>query len=95
MRWAFAEMRARRPGEKECSRLPGSGSTAGWPPGSGSGTRISRGDALAVRENAFVSEQSLELPALVHFPHDVTAADERAFNVELRDGRPVRGRDYL
>ncbi len=46
-------------------------------------------DALAVWENAFVSEQSLELPGLVHFPHDVTAAYELAFNVELRDGRPV------
>ncbi len=44
---------------------------------------------MTVRENSFVSEQLLKVPTLVHLPHDVTATDEFALDVDLRDGWPV------
>ncbi len=39
--------------------------------------------------DAFFGEQGLEFAGLVHFGDDIAAADEFAFDVELRDCGPV------
>jgi len=40
--------------------------------------------------DAFVLQQGLQLAGLKHLAHDIAAADEFAFDIKLRDGRPIR-----
>src|SRR6185312_1908735 len=42
------------------------------------------------RIDALVLEEGAELPRLEHLADDVAAADELAFDIELRNGRPAR-----
>jgi hypothetical protein len=38
---------------------------------------------------ALLADQVMELAGLIHLLHNVTAADELALHIELRDSRPV------
>src|ERR1700674_1149844 len=42
------------------------------------------------RDSACLLQQLLELPVAIHLERDIAAADQLAFDVELRVGRPVR-----
>lgn len=41
------------------------------------------------RSDSFFGQQSLKFTALIHVRHDVAAANELTFDVELRYGRPL------
>src|SRR4029453_17840283 len=47
------------------------------------------GSGFGLRGHALVLEQRLQLTGLEHLAHDIAAAHELAFDVELRDGRPI------
>jgi hypothetical protein len=40
-------------------------------------------------DEAALGEQGLQFAGLEHFPDDVAAADEFAFDIELGNGRPI------
>src|SRR5262245_36981721 len=66
--------------------------TAGAPRATARGRKKSAkvsGGRRRLRGDAFVLEQGLQLARLEHFADDVAAANEFAFDVKLRDGRPV------
>src|SRR5262245_66008380 len=47
------------------------------------------GPRFGLHREPLLLEQPLQLARLEHFADDVAAADELAFDVELRDGRPL------
>ena len=47
------------------------------------------GSRFRLRGHAPVLEQRLQLTGLEHLAHDIAAAHELAFDIELRDGRPI------